>query len=802
MSIATPVFFEKTLAELGTFSVRPLDLADDIAVITDWVNQDYAYYWGMQGQTVQQVGDFYQDLLIRQPDSVFIGTYQGKPAFLLECYHAQADLIGKYYPARPDDMGMHILVAPPERKIRQFTWGIFQTVIAFIFSNPSVNRIVVEPDIRNEKIHRLNLRAGFVYENTVQLPHKTAGLAFCTRDQHQMALQKDTLSELSNQDHPFVGHLYPAIWQKVNRLHLRKAISEFAHECLVSPEQLTEKTDQEGYHGYRLNHHESSVHYHFRARRLAMDHWLIDADSLRKMQAGDWVELDFIRFIIEFKEQLGISDSVMPTYLEELTSTLHSSAFKYHRTGINVDDLVNADFQTIESEMMEGHPIFVANNGRIGFDAEDFQNFSPESASDMRLVWLAAHKSKAHFACIEQLSYQQLLEQELGQSEVAKFNHKLILLGLNPEEYLLMPFHPWQWQNKLPSVFAHDLANRKLVYLGKGNDVYQAQQSIRTLFNRTHPQRYYVKVALSILNMGFMRGLSPYYMATTPGINDWLFDLVQKDDVLQSCGFRILREVASIGFRNSYYEQAILGDTPYKKMMAALWRENPLQLIKPNQNLMTMAALLHRDQHGNAFLPALISASGLQTEVWVSKYLNCYFMPLIHCLYAYDLMFMPHGENIIMVLENHVPQYIFMKDLAEEILIMDPDAELPEKASRVKVNMPEEMKTLTILSDVFDGVFRYLAAILDEQAGYTQEKFWQAVANCILDYQAQHPEFSHQFERYELFTPEIKRCCLNRLQIANNRQMLDLVDPAQSFKFADNLINPIASFVNASVNII
>ncbi|MDX7988358.1 GNAT family N-acetyltransferase [Xenorhabdus sp. 12] len=802
MLTTATVLFEKTLPEFGTFSLRPLILADDIAIITDWVNRDYAYYWGMQGQTRQQVSDFYQDLLARQPNSVFIGIFEGKPAFLLECYQAQTDLIGEYYSVCPDDMGMHILVAPPERKISQFTWGIFQTAIAFIFSNPAIKRIVVEPDIRNEKIHQLNLRAGFVYEKTVQLPHKTAGLAFCTREQHHMALQKNASSTptYQNRGHALISHLNPQIWQKVNRLHIRKAISEFAHECLLSPERLTEAADKQGYHNYRLDNHEYSISYYFRARRLAMDHWLIDADSLKKQQNGNEVELDFVWFVIEFKNQLGISDSVMPTYLEELTSTLYSSAFKYHRKGISAEALVNADFQTIEAEMMEGHPIFVANNGRIGFDVEDFQNFSPESAADMHLVWLAAHKSKAHFACIEELSYQQLLEHELGADEISHFNHQLILLGLDPEEYLLMPFHPWQWKNKLPSVFAHDIANRKLVYLGKGTDVYQAQQSIRTLFNRSHPQRYYVKGALSILNMGFMRGLSAYYMATTPGINDWLSDLLQKDDVLHGYGFRILREVASIGFKNSYYEQAVQGDTPYKKMMAALWRENPLQLIKPGQNLMTMAALLHYDQHGKAFLPALISASGLPVENWIRRYLNCYFAPLLHCLYAYDLMFMPHGENIIMVMENHIPQYIFMKDLAEEILVINPDAELPEKASRVKVSMPEEMKTLTILSDVFDGVFRYLAAILDEQAGYGQDKFWQAVADCILDYQSQHPEFNHQFERYELFTPEIKRCCLNRLQIANNRQMLDLSDPSQSFKFADNLVNPIASFVHETAN--
>jgi hypothetical protein len=41
--------------------------------------------------------------------------------------------------------------------------------------------------------------------------------------------------------------------------------------------------------------------------------------------------------------------------------------------------------------------------------------------------------------------------------------------------------------------------------------------------------RNYVKTALSVLNMGFMRGLSPTYMAATPAINDWVYGLVEND---------------------------------------------------------------------------------------------------------------------------------------------------------------------------------------------------------------------------------------------------------------------------------
>lgn len=58
----------------------------------------------------------------------------------------------------------------------------------FLFSHPDINRIVVEPDVRNDRIHRLNKRAGFVYERKVELPEKTAWLAFCTREQYRAAM--------------------------------------------------------------------------------------------------------------------------------------------------------------------------------------------------------------------------------------------------------------------------------------------------------------------------------------------------------------------------------------------------------------------------------------------------------------------------------------------------------------------------------------------------------------------------------------------------------------------------------------
>lgn len=217
--------------------------------------------------------------------------------------------------------------------------------------------------------------------------------------------------------------------------------------------------------------------------------------------------------------------------------------------------------------------------------------------------------------------------------------------------------------------------------LGPGDDDYLAQQSIRTFFNTTSPTKHYVKTALSVLNMGFMRGLSASYMEATPAINDWLARLIAADDTFQAARFSIIRERAALGYHHRQYEAATTKDSPYRKMLAALWRESPVPALEPGRRLATMASLLHVDRHGGSFAAALIEESGLEPAVWLRRYLDAYLTPVLHAFYAYDLVFMPHGENAILVIEDGAVERVIFKDIAEEIAVMDPQAVLPPPSS-------------------------------------------------------------------------------------------------------------------------
>jgi siderophore synthetase component len=362
--------------------------------------------------------------------------------------------------------------------------------------------------------------------------------------------------------------------------------------------------------------------------------------------------------------------------------------------------------------------------------------------------------------------------------------------GLDPDDYLLVPVHPWQWEHKIAITFAPDVARRDLVLLGTGDDRYQAQQSIRTFFNVDRPERHYVKTALSIQNMGFMRGLSPRYMRETPAINDWVASVVEADDDLWSVGFGVLRERAAIGYTGDAYHR-LEDSSPYTKMLAALWRESPVPRLAAGERLASMTSLLHRDADGAAYATALVRASGLDPAEWVRRYLRAYLRPVVHCLHRYELAFMPHGENVILVLDGHVPTRVLMKDIGEEIAVLG-DEPLPPEIERVRVDVPDDVKALSVLTDVLDGFLRFLAAILAEDGVLAADDFWALAAGTIADHQAAHPELAEAFARIDLFAPEFAHSCLNRLQLRDTRQMVDLSDQAESLMFAGTLVNPLA----------
>lgn len=186
---ATP--FERREPGVGRFTMRPLDPARDAAMVHRWVTAPHAGFWNMADKTVGEIETFYARMAHSQHAGAWIGEHEGRPAFLAEIYDPRHDQVGDHYAPQDGDRGMHILVAPAEKRLRGFTLAAMRTVMGFLFDDPATRRVVVEPDIRNDKIHALNRKVGFVYGGPATFREKTAHLAFCARADFEASLTED-----------------------------------------------------------------------------------------------------------------------------------------------------------------------------------------------------------------------------------------------------------------------------------------------------------------------------------------------------------------------------------------------------------------------------------------------------------------------------------------------------------------------------------------------------------------------------------------------------------------------------------
>lgn len=169
------------------FVFRPLRIPEDIATLHRWFIQERAAFWLMQDKTEAEVREAYQRMMDSGSATPYIGWRDGRPAFLAECYDPAEDRIRAFYEVRPGDLGMHIFIAPPERRIAGYSRTVFHALMRFMFAHLGARRIVVEPDASNHKVHALNRSAGFAYDRDVVFPEKIASLAFCTRRDFEQA---------------------------------------------------------------------------------------------------------------------------------------------------------------------------------------------------------------------------------------------------------------------------------------------------------------------------------------------------------------------------------------------------------------------------------------------------------------------------------------------------------------------------------------------------------------------------------------------------------------------------------------
>ncbi|MGW3987056.1 GNAT family N-acetyltransferase [Streptomyces sp. NPDC004830] len=162
----------------GAFHLVPVRLERDLRLISRWMNDPAAAaFWELSGPQSVAEGHIHAQLTGDGRSVPCIGVLDGRPMSYWEIYRADLDPLARFYPARPHDTGLHLLLGEIPDRGRGLGGLLLRAVADLVLAQrPSCARVIAEPDIRNTPSIAAFLTAGFRLSVEIDLPGKTGAL--------------------------------------------------------------------------------------------------------------------------------------------------------------------------------------------------------------------------------------------------------------------------------------------------------------------------------------------------------------------------------------------------------------------------------------------------------------------------------------------------------------------------------------------------------------------------------------------------------------------------------------------------
>ncbi len=488
------------------------------------------------------------------------------------------------------------------------------------------------------------------------------------------------------------------------------------------------------------------------SRKISFGRIVLNERPVRRVQEHIEREAtDLTIFLQELAAAGGFRGDVVRVagFAGELEQTLLKEAYSRSWRQGNEIPIVAAGYDELEGLVIEGHPYHPCFKSRIGFHLDDNRMYGPEFQSPIRLIWLAVRSEEAELTVVGNEAYAAWAKQELGEALYNHFIASLTDQGYEPERYVFVPVHPWQWRNKAESLFFRCLADGRLVWLGEGEELYVPQQSLRTLSNRTKPLLPNVKLALNVLNTSSVRTISPRHARGGVTVTERLLEMVEQDTYLRmNRRLIVLRETASVTFRTERLPGPVRQDAA--GMLGAIWRDSVQRYLGDGEEAVPFTALCHTKEDGRPFIEDWVRELGVQE--WLTALLDTVVPPLVHLLYAHGVAIEAHAQNLSLVHRKGIPVSIAVKDFSGGVLIYCPEGADPGK--RPETEVPGEARDV-LHNALFFVNLTELAHHLERHYGFGEGRFWQLTAEAIYRYQRQHPELTARFAAFDLFEPAV-----------------------------------------------
>jgi acetyl CoA:N6-hydroxylysine acetyl transferase len=184
--VASDYEFQTRDAELEkTISFREASMDRDLGRLHRWLNEPHVLpYW----QWDDPLPEFRRGLAEKLADghqTLYVGHLDHVPISYWESYWAADDGLADHYDADPADQGIHLLIGVPEFLGHGYAKPLLRAMTAFQFRHDETERVVTEPDVRNETVINVFEACGFEPRDELSLEEKDALLMVCERERFE-----------------------------------------------------------------------------------------------------------------------------------------------------------------------------------------------------------------------------------------------------------------------------------------------------------------------------------------------------------------------------------------------------------------------------------------------------------------------------------------------------------------------------------------------------------------------------------------------------------------------------------------
>nr|WP_232353723.1 GNAT family N-acetyltransferase [[Bacillus] enclensis] len=168
--------------EIGKkISFKKVEFERDVDMIHTWMREDHVHpFWNLN----IPIGEFREHLKKALNDdhhTLYIGCLDDVPMSYWEAYWVKGDVLEKMYDAVPHDQGVHLLIGDKEFLGKGYSLPLLREMVRFQFQDERTEKVMAEPDIRNEKMIHVFEKCGFEKIEPIELPDKTGLLMKCER---------------------------------------------------------------------------------------------------------------------------------------------------------------------------------------------------------------------------------------------------------------------------------------------------------------------------------------------------------------------------------------------------------------------------------------------------------------------------------------------------------------------------------------------------------------------------------------------------------------------------------------------